>query len=346
MKEFSTRHVIEELWSSKEVTDEAIIRMIYAYYANYVTWTWPESVLGFDQMRDVYEQSQELLASFQSYCDFAVRTTTPAEKPTQEDIAREFLSQLSPSKRILWESIYPARYQLRMLGDVGATLLMVADIVSRTINPESFQHRFYGVDLGTGSGILLAGQEVLARRNGFRERILHGIEMDPQVANKTRAFCQGLWYMIHEWDTTQAKTWTQLPYMPLTCVTNENIPAANERMHREPFIQNMWILWNTRRELIQSETAFVPKELQIIRDPTMTEDEVRYICSPQNWFFPWELHEDITLFSRAGLGNLYEHLIPDCVKLANEVVPLKLVSPMGAERMWVFGYKRSFLSRF
>lgn len=346
MKEFSTRHAIEELWASKEVTDNAIIRMIYAYYANYVTCTWPESPLGFDQMRGIYEQSQKLLASFQSYCDFAVKTTTPAEKPTQEDIAREFSSQLTSSQRTLWESIYPVRYQLRMLGDIGATLLMVADIVSRTIDPESFEHRFYGVDLGTGSGILLAGQDVLARRNGFRERILHGIEMDPQVANKTRAFCEGLWYTIHEWDTTQAKTWAQLPYMPLTCVTNENIPAANERMHREPFIQNMWILWNTRRELIQPETAFVPEELQIIKDPTTTEDEVRYICSRQNWFFPWELQEDIDLFSRAGFGNLYEHLIPDRVKLTDEVLPLKLVSPVGAERMWVFGYKRSFLSRF
>ena len=69
---------------------------------------------------------------------------------------------------------------------------MVSDIVSRTVDPESFEHRFYGVDLGTGSGILLAGQEVLARRNGFRERILHGIEMDPQVASKTRVFCQEL----------------------------------------------------------------------------------------------------------------------------------------------------------
>lgn len=143
-------------------------------------------------MRDIYEQSQDLLASFQSYCDFAVKTTTPAEKPKQEDIAREFSSKLTPAQLTLWESIYPARYQLRMLGDVGATLLMVSDIVSRTVDPESFEHRFYGVDLGTGSGILLAGQEALARRNGFRERILHGIEMDPQVASKTRAFCEGL----------------------------------------------------------------------------------------------------------------------------------------------------------
>ena len=102
------------------------------------------------------------------------------------------MSQIAPQKRILWESIYPVRYQLRMLGDVGATLLMVSDIVSRAIDPKSFQQRFYGVDLGTGSGILLAGQEVLARRNGFRERILYGIEMDPHVASKTRAFCRGL----------------------------------------------------------------------------------------------------------------------------------------------------------
>jgi hypothetical protein len=69
-------------------------------------------------MRDIHEQSQELLASFQSYCESAVRASTPVEKPTQADIAREFLSQLTPQKRILWESIYPIRYQLRMLGDI------------------------------------------------------------------------------------------------------------------------------------------------------------------------------------------------------------------------------------
>lgn len=36
MKDFSTRDALEELSGSKEVTDGSIIRMIYAYYANYV----------------------------------------------------------------------------------------------------------------------------------------------------------------------------------------------------------------------------------------------------------------------------------------------------------------------
>lgn len=36
MKEFSTRDTLDELSTSREVTDSAIIRMIYAYYANYV----------------------------------------------------------------------------------------------------------------------------------------------------------------------------------------------------------------------------------------------------------------------------------------------------------------------
>ncbi len=53
-------------------------------------------------------------------------------------------------------------------------------------------------------------------------------------------------------------------------------------MDREPFIQNMWILWNTRRDLIQPHTAFVPDELEIVKNPATTETEVRYICSPKN----------------------------------------------------------------
>ena len=44
-------------------------------------------------------------------------------------------------------------------------------------------------------------------------------------------------------------------------------------MDREPFIQNMWILWNTRRDLIQPHTAFVPDELEIVKNPATTETE-------------------------------------------------------------------------
>ncbi len=143
-------------------------------------------------MRDIYEQSQELLGSFQSFCQFAVKTTAPNQKPNQREIVAEFVSTLPPQKQKLWHSIYPVRYQLRMLGDIGATLLMISDIVSRNIASSDAQEEFFGVDLGTGTGILLAGQEVLARRHGFRTRILHGIEMDDAVASKTREFCHKL----------------------------------------------------------------------------------------------------------------------------------------------------------
>lgn len=110
MKDFSTRDALEELSDSKEVADSAIIRMIYAYYANYVHWSGPEFSLGFDQMRDIYEQSQELLGSFQSFCQFAVKTTAPNQKPNQREIVAEFVSTLPPQKQKLWHSIYPVRY--------------------------------------------------------------------------------------------------------------------------------------------------------------------------------------------------------------------------------------------
>lgn len=86
-------------------------------------------------------------------------------------------------------------------------------------------------------------------------------------------------------------------------------------MDREPFIQNMWILWNTRRDLIQPHTVFVPDELEIVKDPTITETEVRYICSLENGFYPDDLRDDIGAFDRDGLGSLYRYLIPDRIKL-------------------------------
>lgn len=86
-------------------------------------------------------------------------------------------------------------------------------------------------------------------------------------------------------------------------------------MDREPFIQNMWILWNTRRDLIQPHTVFVPDELEIVKDPATTESEVRYICSPENGFYPDGLRDDARAFERAGFGSLYKKLIPDRIKL-------------------------------
>jgi hypothetical protein len=86
-------------------------------------------------------------------------------------------------------------------------------------------------------------------------------------------------------------------------------------MDREPFIQNMWILWNTRRDLIQPHTVFVPDELEIVKDPATTEIEVRYTCTPANGFYPNDLNDDVGAFDRAGLGNLYKYLIPDRIML-------------------------------
>lgn len=84
---------------------------------------------------------------------------------------------------------------MRMLGDIGATLLFVSDIINRTLNTTS-KDRFLGVDLGTGTGILLTAQDILARKYRYTKRELYGIEYDNDVAHKTRAFCQKLGYII------------------------------------------------------------------------------------------------------------------------------------------------------
>ena len=84
---------------------------------------------------------------------------------------------------------------MRMLGDIGATLLFVSDIVNRTLNGDQ-KDRFLGVDLGTGTGILLTAQDILARKHRYKKRELYGLEYDIDVAHKTRAFCQKLGYII------------------------------------------------------------------------------------------------------------------------------------------------------
>lgn len=147
-------------------------------------------------MIEIYQNSQDLLAGFQSFCEAAARSSQ--EKIEQAVLESNYRQTLSVPQSAIWQSIYPARYQLRMLGDLGATMLLVSDIVSRHVNPVSFPDGFMGIDLGTGSAILLAAQDILARRHGFQTRILHGIELDEVVAQKTSTFTRQLGYVIHQ----------------------------------------------------------------------------------------------------------------------------------------------------
>ena len=51
-----------------------------------------------------------------------------------------------------------------MLLSVGSTAKIVQDIISRELQPSKGE-KYFGLDLGTGTGILLFAQYIQARRN-------------------------------------------------------------------------------------------------------------------------------------------------------------------------------------
>jgi hypothetical protein len=129
------------------------------------------------------------MEDFRSFSQFATKTSSASNQPSNEEIKKEFRSQLSRHIQPLWDSLVTVRYQMRMLGDIGATLLFVSDIINRHMDTGP-RERFLGIDLGTGTGILLTAQDILARKYGYQNRQLYGIEYNPDVAWKTGSFCQ------------------------------------------------------------------------------------------------------------------------------------------------------------
>lgn len=66
-------------------------------------------------MRTIYESSQELILSFQGFCNFPRKTSSPDKEPQQDEIENEFRTQISIENQQLWDIICPVHYQLRML---------------------------------------------------------------------------------------------------------------------------------------------------------------------------------------------------------------------------------------
>ncbi|MEI6712017.1 MAG: hypothetical protein WCK88_07845 [bacterium] len=75
-------------------------------------------------------------------------------------------------------------------------MMIVSDIIRRKINPRIFDGHFMGIDLGTGSGILLAAQSILATRNDFESQELYGIDGNPTIVEMTEHFSKKMNWCI------------------------------------------------------------------------------------------------------------------------------------------------------
>ncbi len=125
-------------------------------------------------------------------------------------------------------------FALQMLADLPKTAHLLAALTARFVplgdNP------FVGLDLGAGTGILLLGQYLLARRSGYERWSLRGLEVLPQVADRADALLSRLSVgRVVQADATKAAAYAELAGAAVACLTNETLPSAGRRLYKEPF---------------------------------------------------------------------------------------------------------------
>ncbi|EHJ46761.1 hypothetical protein DFW101_0744 [Solidesulfovibrio carbinoliphilus subsp. oakridgensis] len=125
-------------------------------------------------------------------------------------------------------------FALQMLLDLPKTAHLLTALLARPV--PAARERFVGLDLGAGTGILLLGQYLLARRRGHDTPDLVGIEHLPQVAGRAHALLTALGVgRVVTGDATRPAVYVDLPQDPIACVTNETLPASGRRLYKEPF---------------------------------------------------------------------------------------------------------------
>ncbi|HML53071.1 MAG TPA: hypothetical protein PKC79_03150 [Solidesulfovibrio magneticus] len=124
-------------------------------------------------------------------------------------------------------------FALQMLLDLPKTVHLLTALLAA--NPDA-SGRFLGLDCGAGTGILLLGTYLLARRHGVAAPTLMGFEVQPQVAARADGLLSSLGVgRVRRADATRPETYAALPEGPVACLANETLPSAGRRLYKEPF---------------------------------------------------------------------------------------------------------------
>jgi hypothetical protein len=83
-------------------------------------------------------------------------------------------------------------FALRMLADLPKTAHILRSVALRRLSPKILEQPYVGLDIGTGSGILMLAAEVQARRNGFDKPEIWGLEYDRPVVERSSVLVRSL----------------------------------------------------------------------------------------------------------------------------------------------------------
>jgi hypothetical protein len=169
-------------------------------------------------------------------------------------------------------------FALQMLVDLPKTAHLLAALLRRP--PDRWVDGFTGLDLGAGTGILLLGQYLLARRAGYDAPVLIGVEHLPQVAVRADALLRRLGVgQVRRANATWPQVYAMAPQGPIACVTNETLPSFGRRLYKEPFTAiNEALFAALGRRL--ADTIFLPEAVWV----SDREGTAWLRLSPENTF--------------------------------------------------------------
>ncbi len=206
-------------------------------------------------------------------------------------------------------------FSLRMLADVTKTSHIIRSIITQNIAPSLLeQDEYVGLDIGTGTGILLLAQHIHARRNGFENITLFGIEYDKMVGLQSYKIFRELDIAeIILGDARDARNYAPLSDKVVTFVSNETVAAMHQPLRREHFVSICKTLFRTLGKNIK-DAAFFPEGLIAF----CKELNVSVLLAKNTAFQgPKEYHE-MNLFPQ---GIIIEGNIVPLHKLGEELLP-------------------------
>lgn len=215
--------------------------------------------------------------------------------------ARFDFSRLEPVIVPIFDFLKKHDYAVSMLGDVSSTTALVRSIILERLHLSKWK-MFHGLDLGTWSWILALAQYIMARRNGFINIRIDGIEQNVHAARQAemtlRSFVPGGTFHIHGADATKQHGYRKVTSTP-DFVSIEMIPFAGTDMiispeekswtniNPDPFIPTLLALTWKIKQLI--DATFFPHSIRT--QVHLTREQISWV-------------HDFSLSGEAGLINM------------------------------------------
>lgn len=312
----SLQQTVQELCDTKiEVTDDKLINLVTKYFFAYFYPEAAEYVVALRAIEDLFEK-----------CGLYFAILFAAMKLGRE-ISRDSLQNHTNI------FIYDHEYGVAMLGDVAPTVAIVKDIISRKLEATLTGRHYNGLDLWSGTGILLLAQYIQARRNDYRSIHNIGIEQNAKSSQAGDTLISRLGAgHIMSGDSTDVQMYKLIGIQwPISHVSNETIPTTWYSMGNksDPFYENLRALYAALYNYLTPQTQFFPQKMSVnIRVGSW--DNIQEVMHSNERYLEqlFQMQTELENSKELQLSDkrhIYQHIYPLSIQLHDVLVPMHQV---------------------